>query len=127
MIKINYMQFLREETEFDPDAKVVGKGSAFKRSELGVTVVTHDGTHLQFMRHEPGSLRVQEWIPNAANQGKILKGAPKVLPTHEAFKLAGNRAIPEHQTTVPDFFKSIETAGYREYFRNRESRETGSE
>lgn len=125
MQKINYMQFLRENTDIDPNAKLYKL--AGKRSDLGVTIKTHDGNDLQFMRHEPGFLRVQEWIPGNGFKGKLLKGEPKIMPTLDAFKLAGNRAIPDHQTIVPDFFRTYEAAGYAEYFRNRETRATGSE
>ena len=123
MIKINYYQFITE--QFNDDPNFLNKriaGTAAKASELGVTIQTHDGTELQFMQGDtPESLHVREWRPGAV--GKILIGGVKVMHKSDAFKLAGNRAVPEHQTKVPEYFRPFDSQGYvADYFKSREKR-----
>lgn len=133
MRKINYFSFLKEAKQFevgddqsisyDPNAKLG------KKSQFGCTIQTHDGTHLQFT-HEPdfpGHIRVQEWTPTAANNGKILRGGSKLITSADAFDLAANRAIPEQQVVVANHFRGLHGSAYVDFMRKRNQDQRATE
>ncbi len=123
MTKISYAQYLKE--TFDLGARLVG--TAGKRSELGGQYLTHDKTELQVMHQGvTGQVRFQEWTPNASNAGKILRGAPFVLPTVDALKYISNRVVPHHQADAHAFVRQLDAAGYRDYQNNLKSQDSES-